>query len=202
MRLRLIVCVLVLANGCAAMAQTRPAAKLAPAKSANYRSQMAQTAVANQQDGPAAPEQLPVRSVVLYKSGVGFFQHLAHVLKESNATFIEHDAAHGQLFGGGRTVLLIRDRCLRHLRSVVGRLGRSEFGRWPRLRHRSTSIRKHKNAHDQTQTHSRLLTHCVADNSTVIRDKRSLRLHHSLMQFGGASKAAVAFRLTSIPVRG
>src|SRR6185437_10540414 len=94
MRLRLIVCVLVFANGCAAMAQTRPAAKPAPAKSANYQSKMAQTAAANQQDGPATPEQLPVRSVVLYKSGVGFFQHVGQV--RDNAS-VRVDFTSGQL---------------------------------------------------------------------------------------------------------
>src|SRR6185437_10027797 len=94
MRLRLIVCVLVFANGCAAMAQTRPAAKPAPAKSANYQSKMAKTAAANQQDGPATPEQLPVRSVVLYKSGVGFFQHVGQV--RDNAS-VRVDFTSGQL---------------------------------------------------------------------------------------------------------
>lgn len=36
-------------------------------------------ACAQSQDASSAPEQLPVRSVVLYKSGVGFFQHVGQI---------------------------------------------------------------------------------------------------------------------------
>lgn len=79
MRLRLIVCFLVLANGCAALAQTRTTAKRAAAKTASVTATAAQTAGANEEGASSAPEQLPVRSVVLYKSGVGFFQHVGEV---------------------------------------------------------------------------------------------------------------------------
>ena len=79
MRLRLTVCVLLFAYGFAAVAQNRPPAKRAPYKTAGVTSTAAQTTGANEQDALSAPEQLPVRSVVLYKSGVGFFQHVGEV---------------------------------------------------------------------------------------------------------------------------
>ena len=79
MRLRLIVCFLVLANGWAALAQTRPTAKRAAPKAATANSKIAQSPGVSEQDASASPEQLPVRSVVLYKSGVGFFQHVGQV---------------------------------------------------------------------------------------------------------------------------
>src|SRR5690348_14506798 len=79
MRLRLIVWFFVLAYGCTAVAQTRPPAKRPATRSSSLQSAMAQSPGANAQDASAAPEQLPVRSVVLYKSGVGFFQHVGPV---------------------------------------------------------------------------------------------------------------------------
>lgn len=94
MRLRLIACAFVLAHGCAALAQTRPAAKRAAPKNAFTNSSMAQTPAANDEDVSAAPEQLPVRSVVLYKSGVGFFQHVGQVRGNEN---VRVDFTSGQL---------------------------------------------------------------------------------------------------------
>lgn len=75
MRLRTIVFFLALATGTAASAQTRP---VAPAP-ANLKSAMALAPDADEQNAANAPEQLPVRSVVLYKSGVGFFQHVGQI---------------------------------------------------------------------------------------------------------------------------
>lgn len=92
MRLRLVVCVLLIANGCVAVAQSRPAKRTAPKSAASYQSAMAQTA--DKQDASATPEQLPVRSVVLYKSGVGYFQHIGQV--RDNAS-VRVDFTSGQL---------------------------------------------------------------------------------------------------------
>lgn len=71
MRLRRIAFFLALISSVAVNAQTRPAP--------NLKLAMAQAPGANEQDGANAPEQLPVRNVVLYKSGVGFFQHVGQI---------------------------------------------------------------------------------------------------------------------------
>src|SRR5690348_6016634 len=94
MRLRLVVWFFVLAYGCAAVAQTRPAAKRPATRSSSLQSSMAQSPGANAQDASAAPEQLPVRSVVLYKSGVGFFQHVGQVRDDAS---VRVDFTSGQL---------------------------------------------------------------------------------------------------------
>ena len=94
MRLRLIVCSLVLANGCAAVAQTRPVAKRAAPKAAVASSATARAPGVSTPDGSTTPEQLPVRSVVLYKSGVGFFQHVGQIRGDQN---VRVDFTSGQL---------------------------------------------------------------------------------------------------------
>lgn len=78
MRLRVMVFLVVVACGQIAMAQSRAGAKRSATESASMKA-MAQAPVAGEQDTSGAPEQLPVRSVVLYKSGVGFFQHVGRI---------------------------------------------------------------------------------------------------------------------------
>lgn len=79
MRRWMIAFVLALMSGYAASGQSRPAANRAARESANLKSLTAQAPDTNEQGQATAPEQLPVRSVILYKSGVGFFQHVGQI---------------------------------------------------------------------------------------------------------------------------
>ncbi|HKF52272.1 MAG TPA: hypothetical protein VKB26_08160, partial [Candidatus Acidoferrales bacterium] len=92
MHSRLMVFFLVFATGHAVCAQSQP--KRAALESASLKSTMAQASGANDQDASSTPEQLPVRSVVLYKSGVGFFQHVGQI---SGDEAVRIDFTSGQL---------------------------------------------------------------------------------------------------------
>jgi hypothetical protein len=77
MRSQVIVFFVAFVSGYAAWAQSQP--KHAAVEPASLKMASVQAPGANDQDASSAPEQLPVRSVVLYKSGVGFFQHVGQI---------------------------------------------------------------------------------------------------------------------------
>jgi predicted component of type VI protein secretion system len=81
-RLGVLLCVLLgcwLTSGQAARAQTRRPAKSKTRHAAASKLARAQAAIANEIDGAAAPTELPVRHVVLYKDGVGYFEHMGQI---------------------------------------------------------------------------------------------------------------------------
>lgn len=94
MHLRLIAFFLAFVSGYTACAQSHPTAKRAGSEPARLKSAMAQTGGTDEQDASSAPEQLPVRSVVLYKSGVGFFQHVGQIHGDER---VRIDFSSGQL---------------------------------------------------------------------------------------------------------
>jgi hypothetical protein len=81
-RLGVLLCVLLgywLTSGQAAQAQTRPPAKSKTPHAAASKLTRAQATSANENNGAAAPTELPVRNVVLYKGGVGYFEHMGRI---------------------------------------------------------------------------------------------------------------------------
>jgi hypothetical protein len=81
-RLGILLCVLLgywLTSGQAAQAQTRPPAKSKTPHAAASKLTRAQATSANENNGAAAPTELPVRNVVLYKGGVGYFEHMGRI---------------------------------------------------------------------------------------------------------------------------
>jgi hypothetical protein len=92
MRARVIVFFVAFVGGYAACAQSRP--KHAALGSAGLKLATEQAPGANDQNASSAPEQLPVRSVVLYKSGVGFFQHVGQIRGDEA---VRIDFSNGQL---------------------------------------------------------------------------------------------------------
>ncbi|HLW83226.1 MAG TPA: carboxypeptidase regulatory-like domain-containing protein [Candidatus Acidoferrales bacterium] len=80
--LGVLLCVLLcglLTGGQAARAQARPPAKTKTPHAAASKLARAQAASANENNGAAAPAELPVRNVVLYKGGVGYFEHMGRI---------------------------------------------------------------------------------------------------------------------------
>ena len=106
-RLGVLLCVLLcglLTGGQAARAQAHPPAKARVVHGAASQLKRAQAASANENNGAAAPAELPVRNVVLYKDGVGYFEHMGQI-RGSEAVHIDFSSDQLNDVLGSLTVL-------------------------------------------------------------------------------------------------